>query len=105
MYKSTEGYICPAQEGVLYTRKYYAIVMNQEVDDKYRICGLYEETVGHLVSACSKLAQTEYRRGHDMMGKRVYWEVCGNLGLRRSENWYEEVPDAVWKSEDGNIKV
>ena len=39
------------------------------------------------------------------MRKRVYWEVCGNWGLRRSEKWYEEVPDGVRKSEDGNIEV
>ena len=105
LYKSTEGYICAAQEGVLYTRKYCASVMNQEVDSKCRMCGEYEETVGHLVSACSTLAQTEYRRRHDTMGKRVYWEVCGNWGLRRSKNWYEEVPDGVRKSEDGNVEV
>ena len=39
------------------------------------------------------------------MGKRVYWEVCGNFGLRPSEKWYQEVPDGVRKSEDGNIEV
>ena len=105
LYKNTEGYICAAQEGVLYTRKYCASVMNQEIDSKCRMCGEYDETVGHLVSACSKLAQREYRRRHDTMGKRVYWEVCGNWGLRRSEKWYEEVPDGVRKSEDGNIEV
>ena len=105
MYNGTEGYICAAQENVLNTRNYCASVMNQEIDNMCRMCGEYAETVGHLVSACSKLAQSEYKRRHDTMGKRVYWEVCGNLGLRRSEKWYEEVPDQVRKSDDGNIEV
>ena len=37
--------------------------------------------------------------------KRVYWEVCGNFGLRRSKNWYEEVIDGVRKSDDGDVEV
>ena len=105
LYKGTEAYICAAQENVLNTRNYCASVMNQEIDNMCRMCGEYAETVGHLVSACSKLAQSEYKRRHDTMGKRVYWEVCGNLGLRRSEKWYEEVPDQVRKSDDDNIEV
>ena len=80
-------------------------MLKQEIDNKCRMCGGYAETVGHLVSACSTLAQTEYKRRHDMMGKRVYWEVCGNLGLSRSKLWYEEVPDGVRKSDNGNIEV
>ena len=105
LYKSTEGFICAAQENVLNTRNYCASVLKQEVDNKCRMCGEYAETVGHLVSACKQLAQTEYKRRHDTMGKRVYWEVCGNFGLRRSKNWYEEVIDGVRKSDDGDVEV
>jgi len=39
------------------------------------------------------------------MGLRVYWELCGKYGLKRSERWYEEVPDVVRKSADGRIEV
>ena len=39
------------------------------------------------------------------MGLRVYWEVCGLRGLKRSENWYEETPDPVRKSADGRYEV
>ena len=69
------------------------------------MCGDHPETVGHLVSACSKLAQTEYRRRHDKMGLRVYWEVCGVYGLKRSEQWHLEVPDGVRKSDDGMVEI
>ena len=59
----------------------------------------------YLVSACTKLAQTEYRRRHDKMGLRVYWEVCGVYGVKRSERWHLEVPDGVRKSDDGMVEI
>ena len=39
------------------------------------------------------------------MGLRVYWELCGKYGLKRSEKWYEEVPDPVRVSADGMCKI
>ena len=39
------------------------------------------------------------------MGLRVYWELCGKYGVKRSEKWYEEVPDPVRVSDDGMYEV
>ena len=103
--KWTEGYVCAAQENVLKTRNYCASVLKQGGERMCRVCGEYVETVGHLVSACSALAQTEYKRRHDKMGLRVYWELCGNYGLKRSEKWWEEVPDAVRLREDEKVEI
>ena len=103
--KWTEGYVCAAQENVLPTRNYCVSILRQDGERKCRLCGEYVETVGHLVSACSKLAQSEYKRRHDKMGLRVYWELCGKYGLKRSEKWWEEVPDAVRLREDEKIEI
>lgn len=103
--KRTEGFLCAAQENVLKTRYYCATVMKQGEEQQCRKCGEYVETVGHVVSACKMLAQNEYRRRHDKMGLRVYWEVLGKCGLKRSEKWYEEVPEPVRKSADGRYEV
>ena len=70
-----------------------------------RLCGKFAETVRHLASGCGMLAQREYRRRHDKMGLRVYWELCGKYGVKRSEKWYEEVPDPVRVSDDGMYEV
>ena len=105
LYKTTEGYVCAAQENALTTRNYCATVLKDGGNDKCRMCGDYVETVGHLVSACKKMAQTDYRRRHDRMGLRVYWEVCGRLGLTRSAKWYEETPDPVRRRKDGLTEV
>lgn len=103
--KRTEGFVCAAQENVLTTRFYCATVLKQDVSAMCRKCGETVESVSHVVSGCKALAQTEYRRRHDKMGLRVYWEVCGKYGLKRSDKWYEEVPDPVRKSADGRYEI
>ena len=103
--KKNEGYVCAAQENVLKTRYLEGTVMKGQGDKMCRKCGKYVETVGHLISACSVLAQTEYRRRHDRMGLRVYWELCGKYGVKRHERWYEETPDEIRRSEDGNYEI
>ncbi len=39
------------------------------------------------------------------MGLRVYWELCGQYGIGRSEKWYEEVPDTVRRSGDRQFEI
>ena len=104
--KTTEAFVCAAQEQVLKTRLYEATIMKVPDQNKMcRVCGKYVESVGHLVSACKDLAQGDYLRRHDKVGLRVYWELCGKLGVRRSENWYEEVPDGIRWSSDGRYEI
>ena len=103
--KKKESYICAAQENVLNTRLYGVTKLGQEGDGKCRKCGIDSESVGHLVSACSKLCQREYRKRHDRVGLRVYWELCGRYGLKRSETWYDEVPDPVRVSANGRFEI
>ena len=103
--KRKEGFICAAQENMLNTRYYCANILKQEGSGMCRKCGKKLETVGHLVSGCGKLCQKEYRKRHDRVGLRVYWELCGKYGVKRSEKWYEEVADPVRTSEDGRFVI
>ena len=105
LYAETEGYVCAAQENALVTRNYCATIVKDGGNDQCRVCGKYVETVGHLISACKPMAPTEYRRRHDKMGLRVYWELCGKLGLKRSERWHEETPDPVRRRDDGMTEI
>ena len=74
--------------------------MRSSVDRLYM-----KRTTGHLASGCSKLAQREYKRRHDRMGLGVYWELCKKYGMKYSSRWYEEVPEAVRLSKDGNFEL
>lgn len=59
----------------------------------------------HLVSSCGALAQYHYRKRHDKMGLRVYWELCRKYNIECSSLWYLESPESVRKSECGNYEI
>ena len=102
--KGTEGYVFAAQEQALQTRFFRATIQQEDVDPKCRVCCKEVESVGHVASGCSGLAQREYRRRHDRMGLRVYWELCRKYGIKFADVWYKEVPDEVRMSEDGRLR-
>ena len=35
------------------------------------------------------------------MGLRVYWELYRKYGIGYANNWFEEVPNTVQRSDDG----
>ena len=103
--KSTEAFLFAAQEQGLRTRLFRRAIVGEDVVAECRVCGKSGESVGHLVAGCSGLAQREYRRRHDRMGLRVYWELCRKYGVKCAERWFEEVPDEVRRSEEGNVEI
>ena len=48
-------------------------------NSKCRLCGDRDETINHIISECSKLAQKEYKTRHDGVGKM--WRCPRNLNL------------------------
>ena len=94
-----------AQEQALRTRWFRAKIQKEDVSPKCRLCDEGDETVRHLSAGCSKLSKGPYKRRHDRMGLRVYWEICKQFGIDCSEKWFEEVPDTVRKRKDGEIEV
>ena len=105
MSKSKEAYVVAAQEQALRTRLLRANIEKEDVDTKCRVYGMVVESVGHLASGCSGLAGREYRRRHDRMGLRVYWELCRKYGVKCGPKWYEEVPDEVRVSEENTVEI
>ena len=45
------------------------------------MCSRVGETVKHIVSECSKLAQKEYKRRHDWIGRRIHWKIGVENGI------------------------
>ena len=39
------------------------------------MCRKADESIDHVVSGCNKLAQKEYKRRHDNLGKIVHWKL------------------------------
>ena len=58
------------------------------------------ETVGHIVSGCSKLAQKEYKKRHDNVARAIHWDLSGNCGFDQNDKWYKHVPESVLENEN-----
>ena len=57
----------------------------------------------HIASGCEKLAQKEYKRGHDNVANKFHRDICKKNGLEHSEKLYEHAPEGAVENEE--IKV
>ena len=67
------------------------------------MCGDKGETISHLVSECSKLAQREYKQRHDTVAKYIQWLLAEKYGFERATDWYEQGPEGVMESQDFKV--
>ena len=67
------------------------------------MCRKVDESIDHIVSGCSKLAQKEYKRRHDNLGKIVHWKVARKCNFEARDKWYEHEPESVLENEDCKI--
>ena len=101
--RETEGLILAAQEQALNTNAINKNIYGMECSDRCRLCGEALETVTHIVSACSVLAQREYKRRHDKVCLNLHWGLCRKYGLKVCDNWYQHQPEGVMENEDCKI--
>ena len=60
-----------------------------------RLCNEKTESITHIVSTCSILAKSQYRKCHDKVGTYVHWLVCKRYYLQCSDKWYTHKPQSV----------
>ena len=81
--RETESLIRAAQEQALRTN-YWRVKIEKDGTSPgplCRMCKQADETVSHIVSECSKMAQSEYRGGHDKVATAVQWVWRKNMAL------------------------
>ena len=91
--RETEALITAAQDQAIRTNYIKANIDKTQENDLYRMCRQAKETVNHIVSGCSKLAQQEYKRRHDNVARVVHWDLLGKCGFRRVDKWFEHQPE------------
>ena len=57
----------------------------------------------HILSECSKLAQTKYKKRHDKVITMVHWELCSKYGFESAKHWYEHKAEKEMENQDTNI--
>ena len=64
------------------------------------MCRKVDESIDHIVSGCSKLAQKEYKRRQDNLGKIVQCKLARKCNFEAGDKWYEREPESVLENED-----
>ena len=55
--------------------------------------------INHILSECSKLAQKEYKTGHDWVGKVIHLEMCKKFKFDHTNKWYVHNPGPVLQND------
>ena len=101
----TEGFVFASQEQAVQTNWLSSRISGGDLDNRCRVCKKFPETVAHVASGCTVLAQKDYKKRHDRMGLRVYWDLCKRYGMKHSLRWYEETPEDVRVSSCGKFEI
>ena len=70
--RETESLIVTSQNQSIRTNLVKAKIDKNQGDFLCRVCRKVDESIDHIVSGCSKLAQKECKRRHDNLGKIVH---------------------------------
>ena len=97
--RETESLLIAAQNNAIRTSYIKARIDKTQQNSRCRLCGERDETINHVISECSKLAQKEYKTRHDWVGKMTHWELCKKLKFDQTNKWYMHNPESVLKNE------
>ena len=101
--RKTESLIMAAQNQSIRTNLVKAMMDKTQGDSLSRVCRKVDESIDHIVSGCSKLAQKECKRRHDNLGKTVHWKLARKCNFEAGDKWYEQEPESVLENEDYKI--
>ena len=99
----TKSLIAAAQNQSIRTKLVKAKINKSQKDKLCRLHKNADESIDHFVSRCSKLAQNEYIRRHDNLGKIVHWKLARKCNFEAGDKWYEHEPESVLENDDYKI--
>ena len=104
--RETESLIVAAQNQSIRTNLVKAKIDKQKAkkDTLCRPCKKVDDSIDHVsISGCSKLAQKEYKRRHDNLGKIVHGKLARKCNFESGDNWYGHEPESVSENEGNKI--
>ena len=97
--RETESLLIAAQDNAVRTNHIKARIDKTQQNSKCRLCGDRDETINHIISECSKLAQKEYKTRHGWVGKVIHWEMCKKFKFDHTNKWYMHNPAPVLEND------
>ena len=101
--RETESLLIAAQENAKIINYIKARIDKTQQNSKCRLCSDRDETINHIISECSKLAQKEYKARHDWVGKVVHWEMCRKFQFDRTNKLYMHNPAPVIENDSHKL--
>ena len=86
--RETESLLIAVQDNAIRTNHIKARIDKMRQNSNCRLCGNRDETINHIISKCSKLAQKEYKARHDWVGKVIHREMCKKFKFDYINKWY-----------------
>jgi hypothetical protein len=95
------------QDRVINTRNYKKHICGlQSIIDKCRICGTEGETIEHIISSCTVLAQSEYKKRHDIFAKIIHMNLAVKFNLLKdTQPHYSYKPESCFKQNRPDIII
>ncbi|XP_030747235.1 uncharacterized protein LOC115875843 [Sitophilus oryzae] len=102
LFPETEGFMMAIQDGVMRTRNYEKNILKQDVVDVCRKCSMRGETIEHITSGCSTLADNAYLGRHNQLAKIIHQQLAikSELLSKTSPPYYKYSPQPVLESRD-----
>ena len=98
-----ESLLIATQDNAIRTNHIKERIDKTQQNSKCRLCGDRDETINHILTECSKLAQKEYKTRHDWVEKVIPWEMCKKSKFDHTNKWYMNNP--AWFLENDTIEL
>ena len=96
--RETDSLLIAAQNNTVRTNCIKARIDKTQQNSKCRPSGDRDETINHMISECSKLAQKEYKTRDDWVGEVMHSEMCKKFRFDHTNKWYMHKPSSCpWK--------
>ena len=86
--RETETLIVAAQNQSIRTNLVKARIDKSQGDSLCIMRRKVDESIDLIASGCSKLAQKEYKKRHDNLGKIVHWKLARKCNFEAGDKWY-----------------
>ncbi|KAJ8736966.1 hypothetical protein PYW07_000237 [Mythimna separata] len=104
LFGETEGFVFAIMDEVMMTNNYRKYIVKDGTVDICRACHLPGESIRHIISGCSHLANGDYLHRHNLVARIIHQQLALTYNLVESEvPYYRYVPDPVL--DNGNITL
>ena len=101
--RETESLLIVAQNNAIRTNHIKARIDETQQNSRCRLCADGDETINHIISECSKLAQKKHKSRHDWVSMVINWELCNKFIFDHTNEWYMHNPKSVLENETHKI--